>query len=91
MIRWANFVMGVLREAGYNNAADVIRFAASGATVYYLVAAQNFLEKRLDELQESTEYVEWLLNNHKKDDFVPEMQLIRKDREKMVAFLKSQD
>ncbi|RZC62529.1 hypothetical protein C5167_024282 [Papaver somniferum] len=91
MIRWASFVMGVLREACYNNAADAIRFAASGAAVYYLVGAQNILEKRLDELHESTEFVECVLNKQKKNAFLPQLQLIRKDKEKMVAFLKSQD
>ncbi|KAI3956236.1 hypothetical protein MKW92_046889 [Papaver armeniacum] len=90
VFRWANLVMGLLRDTGHHQVSNAIGFGFSAAALWYLVDAQKRLEVRINELQESTEFVEWLLTDQNYNAFLSEMKLARKDKEKMVAFLKNQ-
>ncbi|MCL7041096.1 hypothetical protein MKW94_015066 [Papaver nudicaule] len=85
MARFVKFVTRKLHD--YENGISALAFAASGVMVYYVVDKQNRLEERLDKMQERQETVEKRLSGS--SSILSQVNLQRKEREKMVAFLKN--
>ncbi|MCL7023508.1 hypothetical protein MKW94_006790 [Papaver nudicaule] len=86
MARYSKFWMKY-KEGAYDHVVRPVSFATSVAAVCLVLGAQKRLEKKLDKMQESREYIEKQFGGQY-SKFLPQMELERKDREKMIAFLK---
>ncbi|MCL7040707.1 hypothetical protein MKW94_015751 [Papaver nudicaule] len=87
MARYAKFFMK-WKEGGYDNVIRSVCFVGTGAAVCSLLVAQKHLEKRLDQNGPITEDVEKKFGEQY-SNFLQQVELSGKDKEKQVAFLKN--